>query len=332
VITYWLSHHLAYRCRHSGACCSVRWPIPIERERADRVSGAIARGEVAPAPVRWLRPAPGAPDDIAGLLTQCADGHCVFHRSRGVQLQPDESRRCAIHADRPSSCEHFPFVCLLDARGVHVTLSHYCPTVARLLLTADPVRVVEGPPVFASGRVPEGLDARESLPPVDQWAEPSRTDRPRLMSWDDVSAWERALVADVAQGAGVPAPDCPPDDGMFEHARAAVPAPLSWPEAPPRLAAAWARRVAPAWPTLAPIVRRYLAARAFASWALYLGDGPRDVLGAVALAATVLRVEAVRQCVVSGRGLDAALLIEAVRQSDLLLAHYADPARLTRRS
>ncbi|MEZ5288117.1 MAG: hypothetical protein R2712_25640 [Vicinamibacterales bacterium] len=42
---------------------------------------------------------------------------------------------------------HFPFVCAIDPRGVHVTLSHYCPTAARMLFdeTAAPT-VVEGRP------------------------------------------------------------------------------------------------------------------------------------------------------------------------------------------
>jgi hypothetical protein len=48
----------------------------------------------------------------------------------------------------------------------------------------------------------------------------------------------------------------------------------------------------------------------------------------VDLSRTVLQVEAVRQCRASGHLLDRATLTEAIRQSDLLLLHHADPARL----
>jgi hypothetical protein len=295
----------------------------------------MARGEITPAGGRWLRVVPAAPDDVAGVLEQGADGHCVFHQACGGRLpsspgpdvhRADPNRRCAIHTHRPSSCEHFPFVCLIDARGVHVTLSHYCPTVAALLLTPDPVRVVEGPPVFPDRRVPEGLDARDSLPPVER-AEPGVVS-PRLMSWADVSAWEGELVARVRDGFAVPDARGLPDAAIFEHARAAVPPPLAWPEAPVDLERTWTSLVAPGWSSLTRIVGRYLAARVFASWALHLGDGTSDVEQAVTLAATVLRVEAARLCQASHRVIDAELLIEAVRQSDLLLVHYADPARL----
>jgi hypothetical protein len=42
----------------------------------------------------------------------------------------------------------------------------------------------------------------------------------------------------------------------------------------------------------------------------------------------VLQVEAVRVCRAIGRAMDTALLLEAVRQTDLLLVHVADPWEL----
>ncbi len=44
-----------------------------------------------------------------------------------------------------------------------------------------------------------------------------------------------------------------------------------------------------------------------------------------------LQVEAARLCARAARPLDRPLLESAIRQSDLLLAHYADPARLVHR-
>jgi xylose isomerase len=45
----------------------------------------------------------------------------------------------------------------------------------------------------------------------------------------------------------------------------------------------------------------------------------------------VLRVECARGCAEAGRPLDALLLKQAIRRSDLLLAHLVAPDRLARR-
>ncbi len=94
------------------------------------------------------------------------------------------------------SCVHFPYVCLIDARGVHVTLSHYCPTAASLLFEhRGPIQIVEGPPPIAGLEIPEGLDARESLPPLRDSSRPTTHDpRPSLMSWEEFSEWEQQEV------------------------------------------------------------------------------------------------------------------------------------------
>jgi len=114
---------------------------------------------------------------VAGTLPVRDDGHCVFYVNNS----------CAIHSSKPPSCVHFPYVCLIDQRGVHVTLSHYCPTAASLLFEHDgPIEIVEGPPPIAGVEIPEGLDASESLPPS---ASPTR-----LMSFQEFSDWEQAQV------------------------------------------------------------------------------------------------------------------------------------------
>ena len=317
--TYWLSFHLAYACRHSGVCCSSRWPIPIERDRAARVQRAIERGAVAVDPGAWLEPASHAPSDVAGLLAFQPSGACVFHRPPGPGAS---GPRCAVHAMRPVSCEHFPFLSVTDPRGVHVSLSHYCPTAADLLFTARaPVTVVAGPPVLPAGREPEGLDAREALPPV---AADGGANRPTLMDWDEVSHWEQALITTLANEPRVPGD---PDLQLFDTAVAAVPPSLAWPAPIDDTVGVWRERVAPAWDPWTGVAGRYLAARAHASWAMCLGRGPADVLRAVAVAQAVLQVEAVRACGAPGVHLDGPRLKQAIRRADLLLVHYADPGR-----
>ena len=77
---YWLNFHLPYVCRHSGACCTAGWRIPIEPERAV----LIRKGE-------WL--------DEGGVLPRDEHGACVFHNGR-----------CTVYEHRPLSCVHFPYV------------------------------------------------------------------------------------------------------------------------------------------------------------------------------------------------------------------------------
>lgn len=298
--TLWLNFHLPYACRHSGACCSSGWPIPVEVERVIPLRSLAARTDEG-----WLVPATNAPPDVAGTLALGADGHCVFHGAAG----------CGVHPARPASCEHFPYVCLIDARGVHVALSHYCPTAAALLFAhTDPIAIVDGPSPVAGRSLPEGLDARESLPPLES---PTR-----LMSVDALARWEREAVTMPWHPAAVPTMVRTRE--LFEAARRAVPAPLDWPSAPGDLDRILAQQVDPAWAGFLPVLQRYRAAKMFASWALYLGDGIPAAERLVDQALAVLRVEAARQCEMAGGPLDAAKLKEAIRQTDLLLIHYAD--------
>lgn len=313
----WLNFHAGYACRDSGMCCSSGWPIPVESLRVGAIAGAIA-GADALRDAPWLVAEPGAPDDVAGTLAFRPNGHCIFFEARG--------RGCAIHAVKPAACTHFPYVCLIDQRGVHVTLSHYCPTaVAMLFEHTGPIATVEGPLPVSDAAALEGLDARDSLPPLrEQDPGPKTQDRgPILMSFDELSAWESEQVAeakmDVLRAEDVDA---------FAHARAAVPPPWSWPAAPHDFAGAWWSLVAPGWERFAGVLNRYAAAKLFASWAAYYGKSVADVRRAAEVAAAVLRVECARQCLEKGQPLDRELLTQAIRQSDLLLMHYADPDRL----
>ena len=310
--TYWLSMHVPYACRHSGACCSSGWPIPVERARVPQMS-SLRRDTV------WLLPVTDAPADVAGVLTVSERGHCVFRQS-GCEIQ-----HAFGHAALPSACQHFPRVVLLDPRGVFVTLSHYCPTAAELLFGhVGPVNIVEGPPVLREGE-PEGLDARDVLPPLlasgghlsrnrrgGAWGQAVRV--ALLMDLEAYSAWEAHMVAMLAG-----------TTGPAEEALAALAADLAvlqrWRPGNGALAEqvrALPRRSetvsASACETSDEVVvRRYLAARAFASWVPY--QHPHGVVGHLrSLQAALKRLR---------RHQRRLPLKEAIRRTDWQILHVS---------
>jgi Fe-S-cluster containining protein len=290
-------------------CCTAGWPIPVERARVAAIDEAIAKNVIPLRVEPWLVRDEHAPDDVAGMLGLRNNGHCVFFEAG--------RSGCSIHDVKPAACVHFPYLSLIDQRGVSVTLSHYCPTAVSLLFEhSGPMEIVEGAPPIGDGQDVEGLDARESLPPTTG-------DASRLISFDELSEWERDQISHARIG------DLQPDDvALFDRARAAVPAPWTWPDPPEHLEGTWWSLVAPAWSRFDDVLSRYAAAKLFASWSLYLGNGLAAAAHTAQVAAAVVRIEAARQCGFYGRPLDRELLTEAIRQSDLLLVHYADPAML----
>jgi hypothetical protein len=144
--------------------------------------------------------------------------------------------------------------------------------------------------------------------------------------------------ADAGGSFGTGQTEVPQDDGSGRSARLAwrlmancVPHRVLLPPAPESLDDADARWVAPAWPALGLPVRRWLAAKAFASWVALQGEGLRTTVLGLRVALGVLRAEAARGCAEAGRPLAAAHLEQAVRRADLLLVHLVDPAALARR-
>jgi len=340
-----LSFHSRYRCCDSGACCSSGWDIPVEGGRS-RVAAHDSTRRTA---------------DGRLVLRHDAAGRCVFLEG------PPGSTRCAVHRQLgpealPSACRQFPRVTLLTPLGVSVTLSHYCPTAAALLFEAPerPTRIVEDAPAFPPDWPYEGLDARSALPPLL---------RPGvLMSWAAHDRWETHVVATLT-GSRAPgqalarlaaeaetARRWAPPDGGFDRWFDAVldasdlreaPLPVvadleAWdlvaatvPEGNPRPprpgVAAGAEAVPAGWAALRRPIGRWLASKAFASWLALQGDGLRTTVLGLQVALAVLRAEAVGACLRAGRPLDAALLEGAVRRSDLLLLHLADPSTLAAR-
>ncbi len=198
--------------------------------------GATASGATAPVSA-LLRDVAGLDDEHVSLLGQDARGRCLFLEEpggtapaplepprgcaevnsaaplprepggtapAGMRLRLPGSRRTACAVQRqhgpsalPMACRLFPRVCLLEPRGVSITLSHYCPTAAALLLRDDvPLAIVRDPPAFAADAPWEGLDAREALPPL------LRPDA--LLDWNSHAAWEAHVIATLGRADRAP--------------------------------------------------------------------------------------------------------------------------------
>jgi hypothetical protein len=259
-------------------------------------------------------------------------------------------------------------VCVLDGRGTHVTLSHFCPTAASSLFRTDvPLAIVGDPPAFPAGWAYEGLDARDALPPLL---------RPgMLMDLESYHAWERHVVATLARASHTPASAIaqlaadaqrlcswtPPEGPLvervtalaargertpagaapawsatvlpaatarYDRVRGCVPVDLQPPPIPPDAHVTAASLVDPEWDAHREPLKRYLAARAFATWVAWQGQGLAAVVESLALSLAVVYIESIRQCRAAGERLDERWLREAIRQADLLLVHRASPEQL----
>ena len=369
VAVFVLSIHADYGCRHSGACCTARWRIPVEPACEDR----LVRSQMQ------------STSDEIGLLERdggltvmalAEGGFCVsFERDADGALS-----RCAIHRvlghdALPSACQHFPRAPVTDDLGTFVTLSHFCPTAAAMLFREDlALSIVEAPASFGSVSEYEGFDARGALPPL---LTPGM-----LMDLESHHAWERHVVRVLADDAHTPElalqrlsaeaenlrswkpvngslcdrieamgaaqRNRPPGSGplvgygahrqasaaaerLYEAVRACVPEGLEPDPLPPDFHDADAALVEPRWQTFTLPIRRYLASKAFASWIPWQARGVVTAVAALGAARAVLRVEAVRQCQTARRMLDRRLLTEAIRQADLLWVHKVSSQQLADR-
>ena len=179
-----LRMHAAYRCRHAGACCRADWEIPAETHvlsavdlsdlRRSAAGRALMAGLVGAAEVF----VPRRSDRVCMFFEPRASGSCAIHREAGEDALP-------------SACRHFPREVRVDARGTCVSLSHFCPTAAGLLQTADALEVVEAVPPLRIGGPIEGLDARDALPPLV---------RPGMLGdLEGYAAWEAEGLAAFAR-------------------------------------------------------------------------------------------------------------------------------------
>jgi Fe-S-cluster containining protein len=350
-----LSLHRAYACKHSGACCTAGWTIPVEAPEYHRLR--VHFGDDARRFVEAEDVAPGT----AAYLGLAPTGACVFYDAEDGGL-------CAIHRDvgvdaLPSACRHFPRVVLHDRRGLRVSLSHYCPTAAALLFNDDPLEIVPAPPSLTLDGAAEGLDAREALPPLL---------RPGMLAdVEGYDTWERRAIAllvrrDVTAGgalaaigdatrriqswrpgaaslasvvdrefdalAGVEHGEDPAADvRRVALAIASVPSGLSVPPALEEFEREWPL-LAPRWPELDRVLRAYLAARLFGNWVAYHGSGLQAIVAYLRVALSVVKMEAVRAH--RAEGTAASLwqtVTRAIQNADLLLVHLSDPKDLARR-
>lgn len=354
---YALSIHADYRCRHSGACCSTDWDVPIELPIYRTLKDAVEGGRiVTEAAARHLVPfvvEPDLPDGAAAIFKRTAAGQCVF-LDHGTRL-------CIVHRDMgetalPATCRHFPRLAVRDGRGTFITLSHFCPTAASMLFREDcAVEIVQHPRAFPPGDYDGLVVTDDDLPPLLTPA--------MLMDGAGYTAWERHMVtrcADLERSpeavlatllrdahalsawkpGGITLADAVrrlPIDvekaeahhdltsslSMYADAMCAVPD--EWRPEPDedRLDDAYAEKVRPAWPRFHAPLNRYLAAKSFASWTAYQGRGVASIVRGLECALALVRVESARQCRDEGRRLDAALLREAFRHADFILNHLA---------
>lgn len=346
-----LAVHARWRCRHTGACCRAGWAIPIEAPAYERVRVHFgARAD------RLFKTGGPLPEGAAAIL-ETTEGACAF-------FDEADGRLCAIHRDLgadalPAACRQFPRQALLDRRGVFITLSHYCPTAAALLIDRPSLAIEAAPPnLRLDGRL-EGLDALEALPPL--LTDDMLTDLPGYDAWERAAlhvlrahpgsaaeaveaigvgtaraaAWRPGhgdlaqAVAEAFTDLSVCLPDSKPEDDVRRMAMAveAVPRGLRRPEIAP-IAAAWK----PAWDQASAVleahdaaVRTYLGSRLFGNWIAYYGHGLATVVEYLRICHAVLRLEAVRA---REAGSPRDQMIEAFRASDWLMVHLVDARAL----
>jgi Fe-S-cluster containining protein len=351
-----LGFHADYRCRHSGACCTADWDVPVElpvyRSLSDALVGGRLRVADAASETYPFIVEPDLPDGTAAMLDRDQRGRCVFYEST--------ARRCLVHRDLgepylPTTCRHFPRVSVQDRRGTFVSLSHFCPTAASMLFNDGPVEIVAEPPAFPDADYDGLIVTPDDLPPLLH---------PRvLMDLDGYTAWERHMVGRCADVHERPESilatlmrdadllrrwrpgtltlseavwELPHDviDATREeslapslHLRdeviAAVPDDLKPAGDEEGLDEAWSSHVGVAWDGYRAPLNRFLAAKAFASWTAYQGRGVKTIVRGLEAALALVRVEAARQCRNAARLLDRELLLEAFRQADFALNHLA---------
>ena len=351
-----LGFHADYRCRHSGACCTADWDVPVElpvyRSLSDALVGGRLRVAAAAGATYPFIVEPDLPEGTAAMLDRDERGRCVFYEST--------SRLCIVHRDLgepslPTTCRHFPRVSVQDRRGTFVSLSHFCPTAASMLFSDRPVEIVAEPPAFPETDYDGLIVTADDLPPLLH---------PRvLMDLDGYTSWERHMVGRCADVEERPESvlttlmrdadllrcwrpgsltlseavwelphdviEATLDESLAPSLRlrdeviAAVPDDLKPASDEGGLDDAWTRYVRAVWDDYRPPINRFLAAKAFASWTAYQGRGVKTIVRGLEAALALVRVEAARQCRDASRPLDRDLLLEAFRQADFALNHLA---------
>jgi Fe-S-cluster containining protein len=358
VSVFCLDVHAGYQCQHAGACCQ-NWAVPAEAGVVEVVTrlGLRRRGSSGTLFLSAVASERGVSD--GWTVARDEHGDCVF-------FDRDGGRLCVIHREAgiaalPAACRYFPRKVRIDARDTRISLSHYCPTAARLLVTGGGLEIIEA---AAPLRLPfpmEGLDASAALPPLV---------RPGLLcDLNGYDAWERAGIAILSRGdlthaecldrisnatetvrqwqphaepladrvsrAFEPADPCQTHDdtGLARavHALNAVSSgrasPIGFPE---EIGKQWSGRMGDHLQWLDVPMRNYLAARLFGNWVAYQGRGLRTVVEWLRACAAVVRAEILARGERSGSAPALDDFVEAVRAADLRLLHVVASAAFAR--
>jgi hypothetical protein len=314
-----------------------------------------------------LRTAGTLPAEAAAILVPSPAGSCpAFDRAGGHLCS---IQRALGHERLPASCRHFPRVTLLEPDATRVTLSHFCPTAASMLFRQDVGKtgVVSDAPGITDRLEHDGFDATQTIPPL---LRPGVVmDRETCRLWEQylLGAFDQDcqapedMLADVAGTCEGMRGWSAGRQSLEAHARNAVSAAMSPgirnmrrtmalsgasrlfllaaesipsglarpvpPDGAEALDRAW---VMPRWTAFSRPLGRYLAARSFAAWSAYLGEGLRTQVAVLAVALAAVRIEAVREAIRAARPLDEGLLLAAIRAADLLLHHLSDTPALVR--
>ncbi len=277
-------------------------------------------------------------------LARTTDGWCGFRQDQRCSLQQAGGENML-----PSACRHFPRVFLRDGRGTMVTLSHYCPTAAALLLEDDrPATVVDAAAPLALSEPIEGLDARDALPPLV---------RPGLLAdLEGFAAWEEAALAEFAAA--------PSADVALDRIAAATEQIRQWTPQRGRLVTAvssafaaetssrsgddrlsegfgavrevtgphplldvdadfasdWTTLQSQSGDVLQRPIANYMAACTFGNWTAYRGQGLRTVVAWLRGCYDVVRVQLVRHARAAG-GINREVMIESFRMADFIIVH-----------
>ena len=214
---------------------------------------------------------------------------------------------------------------MADRRGVFITLSHFCPTAAALLLQERDITIVEAPPSLSLNGAIEGLDATGVLPPL---LRPGMlTDAEGYAAWEAeaIGVWnDRRYAAEDALAIVSGATDdvCnwrPGTETLATRARSAF----------DRARAAWDRPSA-LQPPIEHAIKSFLAAHQFASWHAYQNGGLQAVVRAVEAAFATLGEELaprLRSARPEHRRRARAPFITAVRAADFRLRHSRTDVR-----
>jgi hypothetical protein len=300
------------------------------------------------------------PIGAAAILAPRPDGRCPAFERTGGNLCA--IHRELGHEGLPASCRHFPRVALLEPDAVRVTLSHFCPTAAGMLFREDAegLAIVHDAAGIADRHDHDGFDARQTIPPLLRpgvamdpatcriWEQTllETFDRRHVAPEDMLGTIARIAETIRSWTAGADSLEThagnaraaaaleraparwrmalPHASRLFLCAAESVPRGLVAPAMPADAEAADLAWVQPRWAAFSRPLGRLLAARGFAAWSAYLGEGLRTQVAMLAVALATVRIEAIRETSTASRPLDAARLLAAIRSADLLLHHLSD--------